>query len=54
METIFQNKKKREVDEVLEFLESLSEEEKKNFKIFMDGVKFIKKNEYLEQHNKKK
>lgn len=45
METYVEKDKKQEVDEVLEFLSQLSDEEKKDFKSFMDGVKFAKNNE---------
>lgn len=45
METYVEKDKKKEVDEVLDFLSQLNDEEKKDFKSFMDGVKFAKKND---------
>lgn len=45
METFVEKDKKQEVDEVLDFLDQLTDDEKKDFKSFMDGVKFVKKND---------
>lgn len=47
MEVFIENAKKQEVDEVLDFISQLSDEEKKDFKSFMDGVKFVKKNDEI-------
>lgn len=45
MEIYIEKDKKQEVDEVLEFISQLNDEEKKDFKSFMDGVKFAKKDD---------
>ena len=47
METFLEKDKKLEVDEVLNFLSLLNDEEKKEFKIFMNAAKFLKKNDVL-------
>lgn len=45
MQNIVEKDIKPEVDEILDFLSQLNDEEKKAFKSFMDGVKFVKKND---------
>ena len=45
---------KREVTEFLEFLGELTAEEKKEFRMFMQGVKFVKTLEKTAQRNRQK